>query len=393
MTRSAIVVGAGLAGLTTANALLRCGWDVQVVERSPEPRTTGAGIVLMANALRGLDAAGVGDAVRAVGRRASPGTLLDGTGRRLVDVSDEQIAARLGTVALAFSRPRLQEALLDALADIGVSYGSGALAVDPGDATRPATVVLEDGSTLSADLVVAADGVRSRLRAVVAPDAAEPVYVGSTTWLAVLDNPGITQMSQTWGPGGELGLIPLDRDQLYWYATQAGPVGRPTDDPAANLDAARLAFADWHDPISQVLAATPAQRLQQLDLYGFPRPITRMAAGRVALVGDAAHAMPPNIGQGGGQGIEDAVVLAAAVSVVDSVPEGLARYDRVRRPRTAAVLRTAWASARYGEQLSNPALVRLRNAALGVAPSRIMLDAMARASSWTPPVLPLPRVP
>jgi 2-polyprenyl-6-methoxyphenol hydroxylase-like FAD-dependent oxidoreductase len=391
MTRDAIVVGAGIAGLTTANALLRCGWDVRVLERSPEPRTTGAGIVLLANALRGLDAAGVGDAVRAVGQRAYPGTLRDGSGRALVHVSPEQIAARLGTVANAFHRPRLQEALLGGLGDQHVTYGVAAVAVDAGDAARPATVTLEDGSSLSADLVVAADGVRSRLRAAVVPDAAEPVYVGSTTWLAVLDNPGISEMSQTWGRGGEFGLIALGDGRLYWYGTQVRPAGSPTGDPAADLAAARAAFADWHDPIPAVLAATLPEQVQQLDLYGFPRPLPRMVRGRVALVGDAAHAMPPNVGQGGGQGIEDAVVLAASVSGTDPVVEGLAAYDRVRRPRTAGVLRAAWASARFGEQLSNPALVGLRNAALRVVPARVMLDGMSRFASWTPPVLPVAR--
>lgn len=389
MSRSAVVVGAGIAGLTAANALLRCGWDVRVLERSPEPRTTGAGIVLLANALRGLDAAGVGDAVRAVGLRAYPGTLRDGHGRALVHVSPEQIAARLGTVANAFHRPRLQEALLGGLDAADITYGAPALAVDFGDADRPATVTLEDGTALSADLVVAADGVRSRLRPAVAPDATEPVYVGSTTWLAVTDNPGIAEMSQTWHPGGEFGLIPLGDGRLYWYATQVGPAGRPTGDPVADLAAARTAFAGWHDPIPQVLAATRPEHLQQLDLYGFPRPISRMARGRVALAGDAAHAMPPNVGQGGCQGIEDGVVLAASVSGAGSVIEGLAAYDRVRRARTAGVLRAAWASARFGEQLGNPALVGLRNAALRLLPARLMLDGMARFASWTPPELPV----
>jgi 2-polyprenyl-6-methoxyphenol hydroxylase-like FAD-dependent oxidoreductase len=389
MTRSAVVVGAGIAGLTAANALLRCGWDVRVLERSPEPRTTGAGIVLLANALRGLDAAGVGDAVRAVGQRAYPGTLRDAAGRALVHVSPEQVAARLGTVAVAFHRPRLQDALLGGLGDLAVTYGAPAVSVDPGDAARPATVTLEDGATLSADLVVAADGVRSRIRAAVAPDAAEPVYVGSTTWLAVLDNPGISEMSQTWGPGGEVGLIPLGDGRLYWYGTRVGPPGSPTGDRVADLEAARATFAAWHDPVPQVLAATRPEQLQQLDLYGFPRPVPRMVRGRVALAGDAAHAMPPNVGQGGCQGIEDAVVLAASVSGAGSVVEGLAAYERGRRPRTAGVLRAAWASARFGEQLRNPVLVGLRNAALSALPARVMLGGMARFASWTPPALPV----
>ena len=141
--------------------------------------------------------------------------------------------------------------------------------------------------------------------------------------------------------------------------------------------AVRSLITPWVDPDSL--------DIQRAAVFTFhARMAERWRAGRVLLAGDAAHAMPPNVGQGGCQGIEDAVVLAASASGARSVTEGLTEYDRVRRPRTSGVLRAAWASARIGEQLGNPALVGLRNAALRALPARVMLDGMSRFASWTP---------
>lgn len=383
---NAIVVGAGIGGLTAAVALERCGWAVRVLERSPGPRTTGAGIVLLANALRGLDAIGVADAVRSVGTRAYPGSMQDERGRRLVHVAPEQIEARLGMAAVVLGRAHLQRALHQAL-HTEVEHGALVETVDAaGD--RP-SVGLADGSRHEADLVVAADGVRSRLRPQVVPGAPSPRYTGSTAWVAVIDNPGIDHMSQTWGPGGEFGTLPMADGRLYWYATSVGPEGRATGDPVADLADARRTFAPWHHPIPTVLDATRPDDVVRFDLVALPRPLRALAVGGVGLVGDAAHAMPPNIGQGGCQAIEDGVVLADSVTRAGSVADGLAVYDRVRRPRTASALRAAWATARVGEQLRNPALVAVRNAALRALPSRMLLDGMARFSRWRPPELPV----
>lgn len=388
MDRTAIVAGAGLGGLTTAVALRRCGWDVTVLERSPEPRTTGAGIVLLANALNALDETGAGEAVRALGGVIHPGSLQDERGRPLVTVDPALIEKRLGTPAMVFRRSELQETLAGRLEPGVIRYGARVAAIEPGDdAARPA-VTLDGGERLTADLFVGADGVRGVSRAVVAPDSPEPAYVGSTTWLAITEWSGVTSSSQTWGPGGEVGVLPLTDGRVYWYATQAGPAGGASDDGARHLAEAREAFSGWHEPIPALIGGTRPDHVQRVDLYALPRPVRTMVRGRAALVGDAAHAMPPNVGQGGASSIEDGVVLAATVSGTDSVTEGLRAYDAARRPRTAGILRAAWTSARFGEQLRNPVAVAARNTLLRALPSRVYLDGMRRFTAWTPPRLP-----
>jgi 2-polyprenyl-6-methoxyphenol hydroxylase-like FAD-dependent oxidoreductase len=180
-----------------------------------------------------------------------------------------------------------------------------------------------------------------------------------------------------------------DGRRLYWYGTSVGPEGGSSGDGEVELERARRRFATWHRPIPEILAATRPEEVERHDLYALPRPLRTLVRGRVALVGDAAHAMPPNVGQGGCQSIEAGVVLAASVTSAGSAVEGLVAYDDARRPRTAGVLRTAWASARVGEQLRNPVPVALGNAALRASPTRVLLDGMARFSGWTPPELPV----
>lgn len=388
MSGTAIVVGAGLGGLTTALALGRCGWDVRVLERSPAPRTTGAGIVLLANALRALEAAGAGEAARERGSVVYPGALKDGHGRGLVTVDASLIEERLAAPAMVFRRSELQEAITGCLTPGVVRYGARVAGIDPGGSESPASVTLDDGERLTADLLVGADGVRGVSRAVVVPDAPEPAYVGSSTWLAITRVPRVTASSQAWGPGGEFGVLPFSDGRVYWYATQVRPAGGASDDGARHLAEAREIFSGWHDPIGEVLAATTPDQVQRVDLYALPRPVRTMVRGRAALVGDAAHAMPPNVGQGGASSIEDAVVLAASVSAADTVAAGLREYDDARRPRTARILRTAWAAARFGEQLRNPLAVAARNTLLRALPSRAYLDGMRRFTNWRPPELP-----
>ncbi|MDG4757802.1 FAD-dependent monooxygenase [Micromonospora sp. WMMD710] len=237
--------------------------------------------------------------------------------------------------------------------------------------------------TLGADLVVGADGLRSRLRAQLWPHLPAPAYAGSTAWRAAIAFPDPIPTAITWGPASEFGMVPLGDGQVYWYAALTAPPGGRAPD---ELAAVRQHFGDWHEPIPALLAATPPEVVLRNDIYHLATALPSYVRGRVALLGDAAHAMTPNLGQGAGQAIEDAVVLGAACAGgARGLPAALAAYDEQRRPRSQAIARSSLRAGRYGQQLRNPLALAVRGAALRLIPAGAVLRGMTRFVDWRPP--------
>ncbi|WP_030204576.1 FAD-dependent monooxygenase [Streptomyces sp. NRRL S-87] len=379
--RHAVVAGAGIAGLTAAVALHRRGWHVTVCERAPEPPVTGAGIGLAPNALRALEAIGV-DAAYAAGR-AVPATMgVRGAGGRwLVRSATADLAARYGTAPIAVPRPALTTALAAALPPGSLRYGTAVTAVD--DSSGRPTVRTTDGPDLHADLVVAADGIHSPLRRAFFPDHPGLHYLGETAWRALVDAPDlrVPAMTETWGRGERFGVTPLSDGRYYVYATAVVPPGTRPSDARAEL---RRRFGTWHDPIPALLdriGRLDAADVLQNDLYDLAAPLPRLHHGRIAWLGDAAHAMAPNLGQGGCQGIEDAAVLAHLLpagddaDATDAVPAALAAYTAARRDRTDAVRVRARRVGRLGA-LRNPLATAARDLAVHATPTRLALRGM-----------------
>lgn len=342
----AIVVGGGIGGLATAVSLRRVGWEVVVYERAAEFGEIGAGVGVMPNALRALEWMGLADEARRLGTPRVSGGVRSSGGRwltHLPDVGQEQI--------IAMHRADLHGVLLRALPS-GILF----------DNSDVASV-----EELDADLVVAADGINSRLRAELLPDAPGPVYAGATAWRGVAPGPHDLPISQTLGPGGEAGILPLGDGRVCWYVAVVAPA-------QAVLDPVEL-FADWHDPLPSLLATT--SEVIRHDIYELPL-LPTFVSGRVALLGDAAHAMTPYLGQGACMALEDAVTLAA-------VGGDLARYDALRRPRTRSVWKGSRMAGKLGIEMRSPIALALRNFAFRALPPSLAVRGMTRFSSWEVP--------
>jgi 2-polyprenyl-6-methoxyphenol hydroxylase-like FAD-dependent oxidoreductase len=410
MGNNAVVVGAGIGGLAAAIGLRRVGWDVRVLERAPVLDDAGAGISLAANGIRALDALGVGAAVRAAGRGQYTGGTRTPDGSWLARMDGAALERALGTPIVGIPRATLHRLLRAALPPESVSVGVEVTGVDhsapdrvhvrtrsvgasasPGlDADAGLEARPEADAGLDADLVVAADGVNSRTRAALFPDHPGPAYSGSTVLRAIteppLDLP--TDFEITWGHGAEFGHIAFEDGRAEWHAVLNSPAGVRHADPLAEV---RRHFTGWHQPIARLLDATRPEAVLHHDIHELRVPLPSFVSGRVALLGDAAHAMTPNLGQGACQALEDAVVLAAALAQGPDTAAALAAYDAERRPRTRSVTVAARKAGRMGQQLSRPAAVALRNAALRLAPSGMAVRMILRHADWTPP--PHPGVP
>lgn len=389
--RRAVVVGGGIGGLAVGIGLHRAGWDVSVLERDGEFREVGAGVTLVRNALRALEALGVAAAVREAGQVEAAGGTRTPAGRWLWRVDRAALAEQLGTSSLGIHRATLHRILRDALPPEALQSGAEVVSIAPGGQDRRAEVRVRRAGqekTEAADLVVAADGLRSRTRTQLWPGADRPSYLGSTAWRGVTAAPWAGTVpvpaTITWGPGAEFGTFPLGDGRIYWYGAVIAPAGDRAADEAAEV---RRRFGSWHEPIAALLDATDPHEVLRHDLFDLVKPMSTYVAGRVGLLGDAAHAMPPYLGQGACQALEDAVVLSVVVHP-DAVTEGLRRYDAERRPRTQLIARTSRRVGRFGQQMSLPLAVGVRNTVLRLTPPRAGLAAVAKLTDWHPPSPP-----
>ncbi|MEU0242274.1 FAD-dependent monooxygenase [Nocardiopsis sp. NPDC006198] len=377
---SAVVVGGGIAGLATALALEGIGWTVTVLESSASLGETGAGMSLSPNALACLDALGVGERARSLGVPFhGPFDLRTPAGRRLV-------TARPGTPSplLGFHRADLHGLLGEALTRSSVRTGVEVTGVhrDGGG-----VVVSSTAGELRADAVIGADGAHSTVRGSCWPESLPPRFTGGTVWRGIAAVP-LERGFMVMGPGAYALAMPVARGRVYWAHVRrcARPGLRHEDERGAVLDR----IEGWPADLRALVEATPSEAVLHHDVFDLA-PLPDLARRRVALVGDAAHLMCPDLAQGAGQALEDAVVLARSLDATGDVDAALARYDSERRPRSQWVAAQARANARQnlsGGSAGHAALV----ATTALVPSslwpRFAEAGLARLWGWRPPVRP-----
>lgn len=373
----AAVIGAGIGGLTVAAALDADVHEVVIYERRDEPAAVGAGLTLFENAFAALDAVGLGDRVRKV---SSDAITRMRAGQRLPS-GDWLVSMPPAMVPLTrtLHRSELHRTLVEALPSDSLRLHRSA---EVGRGGEPAVTV--DGRLERFDLVIAADGLRSDSRTRLGLDRGVR-YAGYTAWRGVTAvSMTVDEASETWGAGRIFGIVPLPDDRVYWFATESTSAGRVAED---EREAVRGRFADWHPPILACIDATPADAVLRHDIYDLARLPASFARGRTALLGDAAHGMTPNLGQGAGQAIEDAaalVLLLRRAGRDGDVEAALERYSALRRRRTRAI----WSQSRLMgkvSQASSPLGVRLRNGLLRAAPPAAAARAARRMQRWQQP--------
>ncbi|MEU8205511.1 FAD-dependent monooxygenase [Streptosporangium sp. NPDC049046] len=345
MRGRAAIVGAGISGLTTAIGLRGIGWEVRVLERWPKINSQGTALGVRPDAQAALARLGLDEELR---RRTVPyrrAQIRTPGGRRIADLPLERIERKGGAPVLMLSRISLMDMLLDAAGDASITTGT--------EITDPEALRGEY------DLVVGADGLRSTVRTAYFGTAVRPRYTGIVAWRGVVGfEPDLR--GETWGPGQVFGITPQEPGSTNWYAAVATPEGH-----RETLDELRARFTGWHDPIPKILAEADEKTVLRHEIHELSSHLRSFVTGNVALVGDAAHAMSPALGQGACQALLDAVALTDCLRTADDVETALRAYD-ARRRKPAQRLVTM---SRHMARFSNHPLTGPRNALLRLLPA------------------------
>ncbi len=358
---STLVVGGGIGGLSLARELTLRGLRVTVLERAAELNPVGAGIIMNPNAMRVLERNGLADALRSNAWPYLVRETRDQSGRLLAvrDYRSSYDSGRLSTGALVH-RAHLLDVLYRGVPPDAVYFGVVIKRID----LMPdgAKVDTERNGSFEADLLVGADGIHSEVRRRAFGEI-EPVYMGYRSHRLVVDNvAGTRNFTEFLGRGQRVGLVPVSEKRVYVWTTFNSPRGRPPVlDSAERFRTLFRQFTD--DRVRSVLSQVRSPdeiistEIEELRL-------NEWVSGRAVLLGDAVHAMTPNIGQGAGMAMEDAAVLAgelaAAQNGAQPLEQALENYTKRRKPRVESVMQISREVGKDGQQ-SNPISCWIRN--------------------------------
>jgi 2-polyprenyl-6-methoxyphenol hydroxylase-like FAD-dependent oxidoreductase len=369
--RRALIVGAGIGGLAAGVALRRAGWDIHVFERALSPRELGFGVLLAPNALAALRELRIADAVTRVS--AVPGKVEI---RRLNGVVLRRFNAQIGGPSVVALRPDLHGALLASVGDRALRLGCEAVGFSQ-DASG-VTLHLKDGSREAGDALIGADGVGSSIRSCLHPDesparpsgycAVRGVAYGAGGYLGSLSAVGYLD------DGIEAATARAGRDGVYWYLSLLARE-LPADSRSPQVILNRL-LPSMDGPLRAILAATAPDDIR-FDELVVRDPLMSWGAGRVTLLGDAAHPMLPHTGQGAAQALEDAVALGLAMSRNGGIEAPLRRYEAVRSRRTRAFVKLGPRIARITTTRSR-AIQTVRTLAIRLVPAALVAGSLAR---------------
>lgn len=362
------IIGAGIAGLTTALALKRRGHPVSVYESAVAIKPIGAGIVMAGNAMQIFQELGIREKIATAGNIISALKLTDETFRPLSTVRLEKLERKYGVSNVALHRADLQRILAEEVGYENIHVGKRLINIRNGETV---TLTFEDNSELKTKIVFGADGIHSTVRT----QLFEPTTIRDSNqlcWRGVLntelaENYG-HEAYEAWGRGKRFGFVKISSNRMYWFAV----VNEGMD---KNKNLTDL-FKDFHPDILKIISGTDKDQIYQNQLLDL-KPFSGWHQGNVCLVGDAAHAATPNLGQGACQAVEDAFIIGKLFSSGKSPGKIFAEYEKLRKKKAHYIVNTSW---RIGKvpHIENGIGVWFRNLIVKMIPQFLSLKQIDR---------------
>jgi 2-polyprenyl-6-methoxyphenol hydroxylase-like FAD-dependent oxidoreductase len=366
-----LIQGAGIGGLTLAIALQQRGYKVEFVERSSTLTATGAGIWMAPNPMQVFSRLGFADKIIEAGWPVEILRLQDSKSGDLQITNMSEISKEFGFETVALHRGVLQRLLYEQLQQNSVRFGCEVQSVDQSEDQVCAS--LSDGSSVTAAIVVGADGFNSQIRRM-AGLGGEKRYSGSSSYRALARGACILtpeaghEAYEIWAKGCRVGFSKINADDYYWYLTFDAPAGETSSADKMRTHAEtlfRTHFSQWIG----LLEKTRPEEILRTDISDL-KPLPKWSSGRIGLIGDAAHATTPNLGQGGAMAVEDAFVLADSFAQAGLSESAWKIFEQRRRKKVDWTVSTSWSIGRVCHT-GNRLFRFVRNLALKKTPESV----------------------
>lgn len=335
MSETVNIIGAGIGGLTTALTLKQRGLNVSIFESSVAIKPIGAGIILANNAMQVFQKLGIQDKIEKAGNKISYMKITNAQLKNISVADLTEYEEKYGVYGVAIHRGELQKILANEIGCENINLSKRLSKIEKAELFK---LTFEDNSVTESKLIIGADGIKSVVR--------NQLFKKSTLrnanqicWRGIceIDLPQQyhNELNEAWGKGKRFGFVKISDKKVYWYAL--------ANSKNVQSDKINLTdfFSGFHDDILNIIKATAAEQIftsQILDL----KPIDKWQSKNICLIGDAAHATTPNLGQGACQAIEDAYVLGKLLDSGTAIENTFAQYEKLRKKKALAIINRSW---------------------------------------------------
>ena len=359
-----------LRDLTTALALQKLGIESKVYEQAPQLNEVGAGIWMQPNAMKVLDWLGIGEKIRNAGMQLDSAVI---TNQNLVPLrkTNAQLVVNDGIKITSIHRAKLQSILYESLPEKTVFLGHNFRSYSTDN--QKVNIQFEQ-QNIEADILLAADGIHSKVRQQIFPNAATR-YSGQTCWRGIsnmtLPDQFMACGHEAWGKQIRFGFANIAKDKVYWFAVAKASEGQK--DNHSNLKQSLLdRFKSFNEVVTNIIANTPEEKIIRNDISDLQR-ISSWSKGKVCLLGDAAHATTPNMGQGACQGVEDAYYFSNIFKRNSDYSKAFAKFENERRKKVDYVVNTSWQFGKMAHSSIGQSFLKL---AIKLTPEKTMIKQM-----------------
>ncbi len=363
MSKEITIIGAGIGGLTTAIVLQQKGCTIHIYESADQLQPVGAGILIANNAMQVYQQLGIQKSIEEAGNLISRMRVTDNHLRNISDVDLTPFEKKFGVTNVAIHRGTLQQLLVEKAGAAQIHLGKRVEHIEQKEAYQ---LHFTDQSSTTCASLIGADGIHSVVRDQLI-ETGRLRDAGQICWRGicemVLPDNWRHALLEAWGRGKRFGFVQINARQVYWYALIKA---KNYLDHEINLE---TYFSDFHPDLRHILSATKKEQIFRTDIMDL-EPLVSWHKGSVCLLGDAAHATTPNMGQGACQAIEDAYVLGKLIDRGLSMPEIFSAYEKIRKPKALKIVQTSWALGQMAHW-ENPLACWFRNLLFTITPKSI----------------------